>query len=47
MPGTFGKTDFKLVDDQPDNYQLKGLKVWGVWRGAQGMPGVSRMHIHI
>ena len=44
MPGTFGKTDFKLVDDQPDNYQLKGLKVL---RRAPDMPGViiSRMYI--
>ena len=35
MPGTFGKTDFKFVDDQPDNYQLKGLKVWSGEGGSR------------
>ncbi|GAX79711.1 hypothetical protein CEUSTIGMA_g7152.t1 [Chlamydomonas eustigma] len=29
-PETFGETDFKIVDDQPDNHLLKGLKVWPV-----------------
>lgn len=27
MPATFGETDFKIVDNQPDNHLLKGLKV--------------------
>jgi predicted sulfurtransferase len=29
-PATFGETDFKYVDGQPDNQKLKGLKVWPV-----------------
>jgi hypothetical protein len=29
-PSTFGQTDFKYVDNQPDNQLLKGLKVWPV-----------------
>jgi hypothetical protein len=27
---TFGHTDFKYVDNLPDNQMLKGLKVWPV-----------------
>jgi predicted sulfurtransferase len=30
MPQTFGETDFKIVDHQPQNHLLKGLKVWPV-----------------
>jgi predicted sulfurtransferase len=29
-PETFGHTDFKYVDNLPDNQMLKGLKVWPV-----------------
>ena len=29
-PETFGATDFKYVDNLPDNQLLKGLKVWPV-----------------
>ena len=35
MPGTFGETDFKIVDNQPDNHALKGLKASVVSRGRQ------------
>ena len=27
MPETFGNIDFKIVDNEPDNHMLKGLKV--------------------
>jgi hypothetical protein len=27
MPETFGHIDFKIVDNEPDNHMLKGLKV--------------------
>ena len=29
-PHIFGQTDFKYVDNMPDNQMLKGLKVWPV-----------------
>ena len=36
MPGTFGETDFKYVDEQPDNHLLKGLKVGVSGGGKRG-----------